>query len=331
MTQPQFSLKSPYADLDGLEPHRGIWHSHLATETPSPSEVREICRAGGQDFVGVTDHDNRYLALPWSHEDWREAETEDFLVILGFEASHPIGHVTCLGVTPEQVGVDAEAAGKNRFEDAGLDAGYEGMLARAADAGAFVALNHPHRWRGAGRELLAEPDFDRVHALEIFNGNQVGKATAQGYTADLLDECLSAGARLWAAANPDCHSWDETRSDGPFNGFSMVFAAELSEAAILDSLKSGRFYASTGLEVQTLALTDERLEVGAEGCERISFIGAGGEVLEQVDADRASYQFSGAETYVRAELEGAAGSSVGPDGFPRMAWLQPVWVCDDAR
>lgn len=326
MTGQRFSLVSPYTEIEGLRSFRGIWHSHLANDNLHPGHAVSICRAGEQDFVGVTDHDNRYSILPWSAEDWKREGDEGFVVILGFEASHPIGHITCLGLTPEQTGIDPEAARMNRDEGAELDAGYEGFLRRAADGGAFLALNHPHSWRGRGRELLDYPDFECVHALEMFNGNQVGKATAQGYTADLLDECLTAGGKLWAAANPDCHSWDEAMSDGPFNGYSVVFADELSEAGLLASLKAGRFYASTGLEVESIRLTDSRLEIAAPEADRIRFIGSGGEVLAQVSGGAAAYEFSGDEQYVRAELEADGGVAPGPDGFPRMAWLQPVRV-----
>ena len=330
MDRQPFSLVSPYNSIEGLDRFRGIWHSHLAGDNLSPGDVRDICRAGGQDFVGVTDHDNRYPLLTWSAEDWYEAQREDFLVILGFEATHPIGHVTCLGLGPDETGIDAHAARLNRDESAGLDAGYQGFFRRAAEGGAFLALNHPHNWRGDAQGLLSRPDFDCVHALEIFNGNQVGKATAQGYTADLLDDCLAAGAELWAAANPDCHSWDDAQSDGPFNGYSVVFAPNLSSAAILNSLKHGRYYASTGLEVDTIRVGEDSLEVAASECDRISFIGTGGVLLEQVDGPEAVYRFTGEENYVRAELESSEGSAPGPDLFPRMAWLQPIRVVDAA-
>ncbi len=326
MAEPQFDVISPYNSIDGLDSFRGIWHSHLAGDNLSPDDVHEICRAGRQDFVGVTDHDNRYSILPWSADDWYNAQDEDFLVILGFEATHPIGHVTCLGLGPDETGIDPEAARRNRDEKMELDAGYGGFLRRAYEGGAFLALNHPHRWRGEAEALLSEPDFDLVHALEIYNGNQVGKATAQGYTIDLLDECLTLGGELWVAANPDCHSWDDARSDGPFNGYSVVFAPDLSEDAIIESLKAGRFYASTGLEVDAIRVTPDRLEVSATECDRIAFFGEGGALLEEVEGPEAAYHFTGEERYVRAELEAASGSAPGPDDFPRMAWLQPVGV-----
>lgn len=320
---------SPYADLGGLRPWRGMWHSHLAVSSPRPEEAVAICRAGGYHFLGVTDHDNRYPLLPWSAADWAAAAGDRFLVIGGFEATHPLGHITCLGLDPAGAGIDAAAARSNRDEKAGLEAGYAGFLERAAAAGAFLALNHPHKWRGHGQRLLKETGVGRLHAMEIYNGNQVGKALAQGYTIDLLDECLSAGGRFWAAANPDCHSWDQQRPDGPFNGYSVVFAAGLSRRSIIDALKAGRFYASTGLEIESIRVDGEHLAVRAGDSRQISFYGAGGRLLRRVAGSRAAYRFRGDEGYVRVELAGAPVPD--ENALPRMAWLQPVLLQAGAR
>lgn len=161
LTQDRFVLNSPYDGIDGLQALKGMWHSHLAKDEFGPDRVREICRQGGYDFLGITDHDNRYPLLPWSEGDWRRVSGDGFLVIRGFEATHPIGHITCLGLEPAQVGVDAEAARRNRDERADLDAGYEGFLERASRGGAFLALNHPHRWRGEAGALMSQPGLQR--------------------------------------------------------------------------------------------------------------------------------------------------------------------------
>lgn len=319
-----FQVVSPYRDISGTHRFRGMWHCHMHSDFPSPAQAEKIARAGGYHFLGVTDHDNRYRNLPWSPDDWRRAGQDGFLVIRGFEATHPMGHITCLGLAPGQVGIDTGAAWKNRYEQENLDAGYGGFPARAAAAGAFLALNHPHRWRGEGRRLVGEPGFEFIHALEIYNGKQAGQEASRGCTEDLLDECLGAGARLWAAANPDCHSWDASLADGPFNGYSVVFAPELSPAAILEALKAGRFFASTGLEPETISVDESGLAVAAPGCRTITFYGAGGVRLAEEKGEAAVYRFRGEEGYVRAELEAGGETVPGGSGLPRKAWLQPV-------
>lgn len=325
-SSPGFRLESPYQGVRGLNPYRGMWHSHVQGSFPGFTEARELCRQGGYSFLGVTEHDNRYPQMRWSEQDWYSAQSADFLVIRGFEATYPIGHVTCLGFLPEQTGVDAEAARRIRFEKEKLDAGYKEFLQTAAGLGAFLALNHPAAWRGRARELISQPDFDCLHALEIYNGNQFGKSTAAGYTPDLLDDCLTLGCRLWAAANPDCHSWDTTRSDGPFNGYSVVFADRLSRQAILDSLKQGRFYASTGQEVESITLAEDSLDILAPACRSIRFIGHGGRLLEEKSGERAIYRFNGEEGFVRVEIEGRKPSPLSAGEAAARAWLQPIQV-----
>ncbi len=317
---------SPYGDLSTLNVYRGMWHAHIQGGFPGFMQARELCRRGNFSFVGLTEHDNRYPQIDYAEKEWYAAMDEEFLIIRGFEATHPMGHITCLGFLPEQTGVDAEAARRIRFEKVAGDAGYDGFLKTAAGLGAFLALNHPHRWRERGDELIRQPGFEYLDAMELYNGNQAGKSRQQGVTVDVYDACLSRGGRLWGAANPDCHSWDVEQHDGPFNGYSVVFAETLSRRAILDSLKRGRFYASTGLEVDELALTATSLRVAAAQCRRIRFFGRAGQLLESVTKDEATYRLRGDEGYVRAELVGHTPSQQSVSELTARAWLQPVWL-----
>lgn len=326
MSRSGFRLESAYTAIQGLNAYRGMWHAHVQGAFPGFIPARELCLRGGYSFLGVTEHDNRFTQMQWSEQDWYAAQSADFLVIRGFEATHPLGHITCLGFLPEQTGVDADAARRIRFEKAQLDAGYGDFLKTAAGLGAFLALNHPAKWRGRAHELTGQPDFDCLHALEIYNGNQVGKSLAQGYTPDLLDDCLTQGCRIWAAANPDCHSWDTSQADGPFNGYNVVYAHRLTRQAILESLKQGRFYASTGQEVDTITVTGDSLQITAPACRIIRFIGPRGRVLQEDHGEHATFRFTGEEGHVRAELEGHQPSPLSVGNEPARAWLQPVRV-----
>lgn len=315
-----------YRDLSADNVYRGMWHAHIQGGFPGFREARALCRRQNFHFVGLTEHDNRYPQIDTAEKEWYPAIDDGVLVIRGFEATHPMGHITCLGFLPEQTGVDAEAARQIRFEKKAADAGYDGFLETAAGLGAFLALNHPHRWRNRGDELIDFPGFEYLDAMEIYNGNQAGKTTRQGVTVDVYDACLKRGCRLWGAANPDCHSWDVNQHDGPFNGYSVVFAKSLSRHAILDSLKKGRFYASTGLEVDALDVTPTAFEVSAAQCRRIRFFGRDGRLLESVAGDTATYRFRGDEGYVRAELTGQMPAPQSASALHARAWLQPVWL-----
>lgn len=316
---------SPYFGLEGLATYRGMWHSHIQGAFPGFEEAVDICRSGGFSFLGVTEHDSRFPQIEFGEKEWYGTLPEDFLLIRGFEASHPVGHLTCLGFLPEQTGVDALAAYRNRFEKAELNAGYDSFLENAAALGAFTALNHPAPWRDNVEELSSWPGFKYIDAMEVYNGNRMGKSELQGCTADIYDACLSRGHRLWCGANPDCHSWDTELPDGPYNGYSVVMAPSLSRCDILESLKAGRFYASTGLHVEELSLTKDSLIVGSNTCRRIAFYGQDGELLQEQQKRCSEYRFRGDERYVRAELEGERASDR-PGEAPAKAWLQPVWI-----
>ncbi len=328
-TTSDFYLKSPYKEANNLNQYKGMWHSHMASSFPNPKEAQYICREGGYSFVGVTEHDNKFIKLPWTEKDWTEGNSDDFVMIRGFEATHPIGHITCLGLLPDQVGVNSVAAHRRRFEKIDIDAGYERFIEKAVSQGAFLCLNHPSKWLNNVDELVSWPGFASIHALEIYNGNRTAKSIEEGYPISILDQCLDRNIKIWAAANPDCHRWDVKLFDGPFNGYSVVFAEELTREAILTGLKEGRFYASTGLEVQEIKVSDDSITVYSSQATTISFIGAGGKIIKQVNGESASYQFTGNEKYIRVQLKSDHVPDLRVPGFPVKAWLQPVWVCTD--
>ncbi len=59
---------SPYLDIEDLTAFSGIWHSHVQGDFPGFAEARNICRQGNYSFLGVTEHDNRYIQMEWSEK-----------------------------------------------------------------------------------------------------------------------------------------------------------------------------------------------------------------------------------------------------------------------
>ena len=96
--------------------------------------------------------------------------------------------------------------------------------------------------------------------MEIYSGSRARAGSEgnedghRGLCTDVWDEALSSGRRLWGFANPDCHSYDADSDDSPLNGYNVVFAESLTEKALMDSLKRGRFYASTGVELEEISV-----------------------------------------------------------------------------
>jgi hypothetical protein len=95
----------------------------------------------------------------------------------------------------------------------------------------------------------------------------------------------------------------------------------LSQSAIISALRRGDFYASTGITLRDLQVSDTlyRLEITPAGDRRYltEFIGRNGRVLASSTTLRPSYRIQGNEGYVRTRISDSSG---------RMAWTQPVRV-----
>ena len=101
----------------------------------------------------------------------------------------------------------------------------------------------------------------------------------------------------------------------------MVRSRDLTQPAILDAMRRGDFYASTGVTLSDVQATTTQLRVVITTTTfskyRIQFIGAGGRLLAEVTESPAEYTFKGDEQYVRARIIESNG---------KMAWTQPAWL-----
>jgi hypothetical protein len=118
----------------------------------------------------------------------------------------------------------------------------------------------------------------------------------------------------------------------------MVRAEELTPDALIEALKRGDFYASSGVELEEIA-TDARgmtVTIAAQpdvsyttaflGTRRVAEGAAEvGELLLESSENPARYEFQGDELYVRATV---VASTPHPNpyaaGDPECAWVQPV-------
>jgi hypothetical protein len=86
-------------------------------------------------------------------------------------------------------------------------------------------------------------------------------------------------------------------------------------------MEEGRFYASNGVELDSIRVTPREMTVAVrqrgDFKYTIEFIGKGGHVLSRSSSNRATYRLTGNEIYVRARVTDSMGSH---------AWVQPVFV-----
>ena len=118
---------------------------------------------------------------------------------------------------------------------------------------------------------------------------------------DIWDSLLSRGLRLWGFANDDSH-------DPPDYGSTRTMACvkDLSACSLLAALKAGRFYASTGLLLESIRGRrpgDQRAACipGSRAIRR-----PGGVILKAGEGRDFSCVHAG-ESYIRFEAEGTDG------------------------
>ncbi len=183
------------------------------------SELIELCRRSGLDFVALTDHNN----IRQNDEIGRE---DGITVIPGMEYTNYRGHANFF--FPERRG---------RFEVDPLSNSFEEMrdaLAAARGMGATISLNHPYNDLCPWMFGFEGFDWDMV---EAWNG------TADPDDAKTIawwHGLLCRGARIPVVGGSDFHRHEPLRAVGTPSTF--VYAASRSADDIVAGLRSGRSF-----------------------------------------------------------------------------------------
>jgi len=335
---------------------KGNLHTHtsLTGADASPEEVIQWYRDHDYDFLVMTDHDT----LP---EDWgmKKAGGRKILVIPGAEITAGQIHIGAIQITQPIRGDRARipdqeketmrqnflARGKTPEETEDLLTYTEHLRMIKAvhqeikNQGGLAVFNHPCI-SPPGHVLLGQA---RLNFFELVNPHQEARYGKGGKNEcrihDRWDELLTLGHRLYAVGGDDANHFHPERKDAlrqdpyhpeytdggyypPGKVWVRVQAERLAVPSILNALREGRFYLTTGVEFRTLDLSNPSRLVIEVVPERdtdylIYFIGSGGGILKQVSGIRAFYEPSGREGYIRIMVR---------SNRDRAAFTQPVFL-----
>ena len=124
---------------------------------------------------------------------------------------------------------------------------------------------------------------------------------------------LSRGDRLWGFANDDSH-----RAEGDTGlGWNVVYVTDRTPRGVIEALRAGRFYASTGVEIRRISVTGDRIELETAGPGRIVALKDHGVRIATVDGTSISVEAPDDASYVRFECWGNGES---------FAWTQPFFL-----
>jgi hypothetical protein len=187
---------------------------------------------------------------------------------------------------------------------------------RVATVARLVVMAHPY-WSGQrSADLLP---IERCSLLEVYNGG-CDVDDAKGFSAVHWDDLLAAGRRWRALATDDAHWRNGTKDAGL--GWVWVKAPRLNAESLLEALEDGRFYASSGPEIQGIEVDGRQVRVRCSPATAVDFVGNGpfsrrisappGELLTE-----ASHRVHGSQAYVRVAVRDVACN---------WAWANPIWL-----
>lgn len=287
--------------------YRGNLHTHstLSDGRLPPEQVCEFYRAAGYDFVAITDHFME--SYDFQIADTRSSRTGDFTTLIGAElhaGETELGnlwHILAVGLPLD-------------FDPPAPDETGPQITGRALDAGAYVAAAHP-QWY-----TLTEADvrsLGPIHAIEVINGTAVdhNDRVDSWYMMDLM---LARGHRYTACATDDAH-FHPHRAD-TLVGWVHVKSETLMPDALLEALKAGHYYSSTGPQILDVQMkSNDKVVVKCSPASRVFVTGKGatsvsvyGNGLREAELDLRKLKSPYARVVVRDAKNGRA-------------WTNPFW------
>ncbi len=284
-------IESPY--LPGAGPWlRGNLHTHT-TESDgnlSPQAAVDAYAALGHDFIMISDHDR---VTPIGQLDAR-----GMTLLQGNE-------ITANG--PHMLHVNA-AAKVEPLRDR------QAVIDTVTALGGMVIMNHPN-WESHFNHCDQRTlDMLRGYTgIEIYNGVTL-RAEGSPLATDRWDMLLSQDRRVWGFADDDNH--DDIDRGVCWN---VVQCASREAEAILEALRVGRFYASTGVVIDEIRVEGSRIRVFSSNAQAFHVQCDHGCTAARVNGSELDFEVPDTSSwrYVRVECFGPGASQ---------AWTQPFFL-----
>lgn len=210
-------------------------------------------------------------------------------------------------------------------------------------------LNHPNFQWAVTADNLAKVALGGY--MEIYNGhpgiNHLGDETRPGDVkiwdiANTIRIAEMKEAPLYGVATDDSHTY-HGGDVSPGRGWVVVGADELGGDALINAMKAGKFYASSGVEIESIHFDNNKgkLSVEMKPIEGVTytteFIGTRkgydasaentgiGEVFASVEGNNAAFKIPDDALYLRATINSSRKHpNPSYQGQKEQAWVQPV-------
>jgi|TARA_B100001750_G_scaffold54688_1_gene41592 histidinol phosphatase-like PHP family hydrolase len=283
-------------------------HSNHSDGALKPNEVVNEYKNLGYDFTCLSDH-------LWKNEDYANEKVLDssqlnknkFITITSAEIhckgkkyiKDGLWHIVANGLP-----VDFKCANDEETAPA--------LIQRAINSGAFVTIAHPAWYSLTFDECMS---VSNAHGVEIYN-HSCHIETVRGFGTVTADFLLQENKKIFLTATDDSH-FNVPDAGG---GWVMVAAKNLSEISILDSLKKGQFYSSTGVSLEKFEMENSIIKIECSPSNHITIVGKGSSCLSihgtnitEAVFDLADFQ----SDWFRLTII---------DNLGRYAWSNPIWL-----
>ena len=298
---------------------KGNIHTHTTKSDgdEDPIKVAQWYKEHEYDFLVLTDHNHRTIL----DYDKNTTYSDLPLMIPGEEVTISIqnGDIT----TP----VHINGIGINRLVEpidaTGVVATIQANVDSIKEAGGIASINHPnYKWAYTIQQLV---QVNGATSIEIFNGvpdTNVYGSKSKPSCEQIWDGILSAGKLIYGVATDDSHHYHDFSHTmaNPGKGWICVQAESLTQSEIINSIKAGTFYSSTGVFIKELDILEQSFNITIREDQssefRTTFTGYNGQTLYETDDIKIEYKIPVTEKYVRATIQSSNGSK---------AWTQPVF------
>ncbi|MCX8063684.1 MAG: CehA/McbA family metallohydrolase [Candidatus Hydrogenedentes bacterium] len=286
---------SPYFNSKSYIWAKGNLHSHTSISDGlyTPQEIVNKYASNGYDFLMISEHDMVY--------EPNGMDSRGMILIKGSEVTLEGPHILHVNAT------------NNVFHYPDR----QKVINEIVEDGGFAIINHPNweeNFNHCPQALLEA--LQNYTGIEIYNGI-VRRLPGNPNATDRWDLLLSKGRIVWGFANDDAH-WEETFCVA----WNVAQVEKLSLECILDALKNGRFYASTGVEIQKIEVKDRTFHISTRNATKCAVISMYGRRIFEVKGKDIVYELEEdlGFPYIRFEFWGEG---------EEQAWTQPFLIDND--
>ena len=132
--------------------------------------------------------------------------------------------------------------------------------------GFLVTYNHPTWSLENANDYLS---YENLFAVEVYNNSCA--LTGRLDDEHAFDDMLRAGKRLYCVCADDNHNLKgmDAIDDDSFGGWVQINADKLDYTTIMNALKKGDFYSSTGPEIYSLTVDGDKIRIETSPCTSI--------------------------------------------------------------